>query len=133
MNKIIPFRGRAIDYTKPVWVFRNLHRDGNQKFSVVQDGLVIGHTSEIELHACRFIVREKGRLRLLVQKRKNVHAFIKGFIRGYPSNLSNLPARVTYNPYKYSTFVCVNLSPVPFAVHQANVVQINDLVITALI
>tara|TARA_Y100000004_G_scaffold158276_2_gene184471 strand:- start:2934 stop:3338 length:405 start_codon:yes stop_codon:yes gene_type:complete len=60
-----------------------------------------------------FVVQPSGRKRVLKQKKKNVHAFVRGMV-----DLSKTPSleerklrkpktvgRVKYNPYKYETFV----------------------------
>lgn len=72
------------------------------------DMKLVAHTNEIYLKNVKFIVRQGGRQRVLKEKRKNVHAFIKGeiitkeeFDKGDVFGYSV----VTYNPYLYSTFV----------------------------
>tara|TARA_R100001244_G_scaffold29457_1_gene28645 strand:+ start:710 stop:1147 length:438 start_codon:yes stop_codon:yes gene_type:complete len=99
-----------IDPAKPVEVYKNLHRGC---WSVRQSGIVRFHTYAIALEQCQFKVSESGRQRVLKEKRKNVHAFIKGiFIRkddlvdrdfGGPFLLVE-GDKVTYDPYTMSTF-----------------------------
>lgn len=112
------FKDRTIDLTKPVRVYRNLHA---KVYSIKQGGRVVAHATRLALMDCRFIVNEKGRQRVIAQKRKNVHAFIEGtltpFIEGTltPSGMGTdpehhakgrkLPVKVSYNPYKAGTFV----------------------------
>ena len=52
----------------------------------------------------QFKVSEKGRQRVLREKKKNVHAYVVGT---WESEFEpNFPIKVaTYNPYKYSSFV----------------------------
>lgn len=94
-----------IDYSKKVFVYKNLHRDC---WSIKQGGLVKAHTTEVELWDCAFQVNARGRKKVLEEKRKNVHAGIKGYIDetalARPSLYDN-SVEVTYNPYKYETFV----------------------------
>jgi hypothetical protein len=89
-----------IDYSKKVFVYKNLHKDC---WSVKQDGLVKAHTEEVRLWDCAFQVNAKGRQKVLDEQRKNVHAGIKGYI----DNDQQVPSgvEVTYNPYKYDSFV----------------------------
>ena len=48
----------------------------------------------------------KGREKVLREKRKNVHAFVKGYLQDAENVDTDRPAtQVTYNPYKYETFV----------------------------
>ena len=90
---------QPFDPSSPVKVYWNLHR---HLYSVQQNGLVVGHTECIALNDVTFKVSQAGRNRVLNEKRKNVHAFIIGTIvpRGTAGE-----TRITYNPYKYSTFV----------------------------
>lgn len=102
------YKGRQIDLTKRVEVYRNLRRRG-RFYSVRQDGLVVGHTSRINLKNCYFVVRESGRQRVLSSKRKNVHAFVVG----YPTLLVTdkdmrglgKPLQGRYNPYEEGHFM----------------------------
>ena len=90
-----------IDLKRPVFVYKNLHKDC---WSVKQDGLTKAHTKEINMWDCKFQVNAKGRQRVLDEQRKNVHAGIKGYIDEFDLDLPN-PVEVTYNPYKYNSFV----------------------------
>jgi hypothetical protein len=48
----------------------------------------------------------KGREKVLKEKRKNVHAYVKGYLQDAENvNTDKFPTEVTYNPYKYETFV----------------------------
>ena len=90
-----------------VFVYFNLHKllwsvralEGPDK------GRVIQHAHEVHLVDCTFKVSEAGRQRVLSERRKNVHAGVVG--RLADAAPANMPAglRVTYNPYKYATFV----------------------------
>lgn len=80
-----------------VWVYRNLHKDC---LSVRHNGLVVAYTREIFLEDVDLVVQPAGRARVLRQKRKNVHAFIKG--RVVPKFETIGFDSVYYNPYKVS-------------------------------
>ena len=88
-----------IDPTKPVEVYKNLNRNC---WSVRQDGIVRFHTYAIALKQCQFKVSKSGRQRVLREKRKNVHAFIKGMVTRKGDRVKG--DKVTYDPYKMSTF-----------------------------
>ena len=90
-----------IDHKRKVFVYKNLHQDC---WSIRQDGLVKAHTTEVNLWDCTFQVNAKGRQKVLDEQRKNVHAGIKGYIDEFDLDLPN-PTEVTYNPYKYDSFV----------------------------
>ena len=66
-----------IDPTKKVRVYRNLHKDC---FSVKQDGLVRCHADNVTLFNVEFIVSKAGQRRVRDEKKKNVHAFVEGFV-----------------------------------------------------
>jgi len=88
-----------------VEVYYNLHKE---MFSVralegANKGRVIKHTNEIALEDVKFVVRESGRQKVLEEKRKNVHAFVRGtWVDDVEFETNGL---ATYNPYRYSTFV----------------------------
>lgn len=111
MKGIVPFKGRSVDPGRPVWIYRNL-RPGksmnDRAFSVMQDGLVVGHSDYIRVKDAKFVVREGGRQRVLREKRKNVHAFVVGTVI---DPMTRCPGRwhpVRYNPYVVHTFVRSN-------------------------
>lgn len=109
-----------------VEVYFNLHKkclsivakEGDKK------GLVIDYAQSISLIDAIFKVSEAGRQRVLKENRKNVHAKICGTVTD--SDLGKLNTTVTYNPYKYSSFVNkADLSPV----YKADKVRIVDRLI----
>jgi hypothetical protein len=94
-------------------IYYNLHR---KKLSVRSRekgsyGKVIKHTDRILLKDCKFVVSEPGRQRVLKNKRKNVHAVVRGETIGDPIffllEVLDEAVPVTYNPYRYETFVRV--------------------------
>ena len=112
-----------VDPDKPVEVYRNLHK---KCWSVRQRGKVKLHTDYICLQNAEFKVSQKGRERVLREQRKNVHAFIKSFIvdaaeinkmedamESYGQDVEWTD--VSYNPYKYSSFVTATEKPIKFA------------------
>lgn len=67
------------------------------------------------LSGCKFVVREKARLKVVANRRKSVHAFVVGEICSPPRSRKGW-VQITYNPYLYKTFVRVdNKEPVKFA------------------
>lgn len=119
MNKIIPFKGRNLDSAQPVLVYRNLNtKDPTRAFSIKQNGLVVGHTGQCMFRDCTFTVSEKGRERVLRTGRKNVHAYMKGYVADglmgtradreldllERSGYTTFGIEVSYNPRKETTF-----------------------------
>ena len=92
-----------------VFVYYNLHK---KLFSVramegSQKGRVIAHLEKLTLWDCAFKVSEAGRQRVLREQRKNVHAGVLGIWGGKDRTIDKSWTKVTYNPYKYKTFVTV--------------------------
>jgi len=96
-----------------VFVYFNLHKkcfsikalEGDRK------GRVVAHSNTVLLESCKFKVSEAGRQRVLREKRKNVHAGVTGVwingdrVESHYEFLSMVGRQVTYNPYKYDSFV----------------------------
>ena len=96
------YKGRSIDYSKPVMIYKNLH---NGLFSVKQGGLVVAHIESVLLSSVSFKVNESGRIRVIREKKKNVHAYIVGYVLNVNSTpISLLKRSITYNPYKNGYF-----------------------------
>lgn len=93
-------------------VYRNLH---TRTWSVKDraTNLVIGHPAEIEAHDVLFAVNLNGLKRVRQEKRKNVHAAVRGWVVHTPEEARHQPpafpgpewVAVTYNPYLYTSFV----------------------------
>lgn len=91
---IRPFKDRAIDPAKPVYVYRNLadKHNGLGRWSLLQGSHVVAHTDELlmtgfEDKPVEFVVRPGGFERAQAEQRKNVHAFFKGRILNWPLGL----------------------------------------------
>ena len=99
----------VIDIHKPIEVYRNLHK---KCWSVRQGGKVKVHTSYICLQAAEFVVQPAGREKVLREQKKNVHAFVKGYlisartINRLNKDIEWTMDAVTYNPYKHPHFTC---------------------------
>lgn len=92
----------GLDVCKKVRVYWNLHK---KCFSVMQGGKVVAHTAELTLHTANYVVRQSGRLRVIMEGKKNVHAFVEGYIESSYWDLPMGPfARISYNPYVGKTF-----------------------------
>lgn len=92
-----PVQGRLVE------VYRNLH---NGKLSVrdYKTKRVVGHADEVFLEEVQFVVSEAGRKRVRREKRKNVHAFVRGF-ECVVNRRRRWQNTVTYNPYQNETFI----------------------------
>jgi hypothetical protein len=90
-------------------VYYNLHKN---RLSVksrepLSYGKVINHVDTILLYDCTFVVQKAGRKRVLKEKRKNVHAFVRGNIcsKDMIIKYTDSCRTVRYNPYLYDSFV----------------------------
>lgn len=92
-----------------VFVYYNLHKN-LWSIRSLDTGRVIGHERIVILKDAKPRVSEAGRLRVLKEKQKNVHAGIVGTLKiikvynNLEESISNCK-QITYNPYKYNTFV----------------------------
>lgn len=96
------YKGRSINVNRKVMVYKNLH---NGMFSVKQGGLVVAHVDSIMLSPAVFNVNQAGRQRVLIEKKKNVHAYVIGYVEGVNMDVEvggMIP--VSYNPYKFKHF-----------------------------
>lgn len=93
-----------------VRVYWNLHRDCFS-FQSTESGRVIAHYDVCTLSDAKLVVRKAGNEKVRREGKKNVHAFAVGRIADRDSFEAGVlkPIRskraVTYNPYKYTTFV----------------------------
>lgn len=115
LNELKSFRKRKIDYSKKVFVYRNLHNK-YYPYSLKQNGFVVARAKSIMLTDCDFVVHEKGRQRVLKTKTKNVHAYVKGFVSkigacGCDPRKNSLHIKIKYDPYKSRYFKTVDFLP----------------------
>ena len=91
-----------------VFVYSNLHRKvwSGKALEGENKGRVIAHRDMVVLRNPEGKVSQAGRKRVLQEQRKNVHAGIVGtwLPDGWP-RLSVCWEEITYNPYKYDSFV----------------------------
>ena len=93
-----------------VYVYFNLHRklwsvralDGPHK------GRVIAHKRGVVLQDVSPRVSQAGRERVLRERKKNVHAGLVGYWVPFNTPLVEPLRAITYNPYKYKSFVYVS-------------------------
>jgi hypothetical protein len=125
-----------------VQVYRNLN-NGLISIQDLSTGLVLGHASAVDMEEASFIVREAGRQQVIKEKRKNVHAFVRGKVidvrnfkpfKGRGEGIEDdspyawmnstklqrgsmlvTTTRVSYNPYKAPHFVTPEGDEVDYA------------------
>ena len=94
-----------------VFVYYNLHK---KCFSIkaltgVKKGLVVAHSDYVLLSDATPSVSIAGMQRVRRTKQKNVHAGFKGTLECLDEQYSlKGGVYITYNPYLYDSFVCVN-------------------------
>jgi|CXWL01.1.fsa_nt_gi hypothetical protein len=104
----------------PVDVYFNLHK---RVWSVRsrKTNKIILHTPQAAVKDVKFVVRESGRKRVLKEKRKNVHAFVRGILADFHNNTDGSVThftRVHYNPFRAGYFFTEITNPV----HNASLV-----------
>jgi len=104
-------------------------------------GRVVAYAPSIFVENAKLVVSESGRQRCLKEKRRNVHAGVVGDVREAYNKIDRLPntivsvsleqfqnlvgfvydfsMNVTYNPYKYSSFVNIDNQGRARSVHDA--------------
>ena len=63
---------------------------------------MVGHADQVELRKVDFKVSETGRQRVLKERKKNVHAYVVGFLDDALARYWDV--KIVYNPYKYDSF-----------------------------
>lgn len=115
-------------------VYYNLHK---KRLSVrdCETRRVLAHVDGIALKNVTFHVSESGRQRVLRDRRKNVHAFVRGYLDTTPymrDVMDKCDVQVSYNPYKYNSFVrIVDASPIKSADHviiQGRVIKVQETI-----
>tara|TARA_R110000824_G_scaffold526_2_gene3320 strand:+ start:2949 stop:3359 length:411 start_codon:yes stop_codon:yes gene_type:complete len=99
-----------------VKVFRNLHMPGVMWSVRGPDGKILMHSKAVLLRNATFIVQPAGREKVRREKKKVVHAFVKGELVSDPQEScehilglnDNVLCSVAYNPYKNDEFVVAN-------------------------
>ena len=78
-------------------VYFNLHK---LIWSIRHRGKVIQHTESVLMRNCVFHVSESGRQKVLADRRRRVHAWVKGELVDTDLPNPGLSTQVSYNPYK---------------------------------
>lgn len=98
-----PYKGRNVETGQKVDVYRNLHTDNGYSIRCSKTGLVLAHCSTVTLKNAKFVVSESGRQKTVEQKRKRVHAYVRGELATINKALPKGFLKVIYNPY-YTPF-----------------------------
>ena len=114
---------------KKVMCYYDLHR---HTFSVTYKGLVMLKADYLRLSDVEFRVRQGGKQKVRNEQRKNVHAFVIGYLDDYcefpcddiPEPESN--EVITYNPYKYDTFVVKSTEEPIYKANEIEMINIKD-------
>jgi len=106
MENITSKENRQVLEGMKVKVYFNLHKN---VFSIValegtNKNKVVGYANTLELQNVTFKVNESGRQRVLKEKRKNVHAYVVGYLKGLSNNSIDSSNHISYNPYKADYF-----------------------------
>ena len=114
---------------KKVMCYYDLHR---HTFSVTHKGLLMLKADYLKLNDVEFRVRQGGKQKVRDEKRKNVHAFVIGNLDDYCEfPCGNIPVPesndvVTYNPYKYDSFVIKTTKEPIYKSNEIEMINIKD-------
>jgi hypothetical protein len=99
------YKGRTFHIGMLVDVYKNLHT-GSFSIRCAKSKLVLGHCETVRLQDGIFKVSESGRLKTISEKRKRVHAYVRGTLLGVnESRDDSFTQLIYYNPYVTSHFV----------------------------
>lgn len=105
-----------------VKVYRNLHLDGVMWSVRGPDDKILMHAKSVLLKNATFIVQPAGREKVRREKKKTVHAFVKGELVIDPNEIARANfdrtqdkySMVSYNPYKDDEFVVIAETNPPY-------------------
>jgi hypothetical protein len=114
MTTVVGSAARTLKKGDKVRVYRNLNKP--EFFSIMacsgeHKGLVCGYARAVSLTNGRFVVSEKSRQRVLLEKRRNVHAFVEGELDDAAGTIQSTVdslQEISYNPYKMGSFFVVS-------------------------
>jgi hypothetical protein len=93
-----PYKGRTVSIGMKVDIYRNLHTNNGYSIRCSKSGLVLAHCSTVRIKNAKFHVSESGRLKTVEQKRKRVHAYVRGVLVAYNEEIPETFEKVL-NPY----------------------------------
>ena len=106
--KLHSYKGRTIELAQEVEVYRNLH-NGMWSIRDSKTKQILAHATAVLLHSPTFHVQPSGRDRVRRERRKNVHAYVKGkYIPPTlqpPTEFDTLYKETTYDPYNDDYFM----------------------------
>ena len=106
--KLYPYKGRTIELAQEVEIYRNLN-NGMWSIRDAKTKQILAHATAVSLHEPTFHVQPAGRDRVRRERRKNVHAYVKGrYIMPYlapPTEWDDQYQEATYDPYNNEYFV----------------------------
>jgi len=95
---VVAFKGRVLDLSKRVRVYRNLHaKTPAMRYSILQGGHVVAHAPWLVLSDVRFVISQAAWKRSLRCGQKVVCAFAEGLIMATPRDLTELPVPVRFD------------------------------------
>lgn len=122
VNLYTPFKDRIIDFKQHVLVYRNLTRSG-YIWSIKQNNMVVAHATQIHLKECECLINHKAQKRIRQTKKREVHAYVKGYISDVTTPIQY---KMTYNPFNYDYFFTMDKFVLPLAIQGAKYACFNN-------
>lgn len=92
-----PFKGRTLDPTRLVYVYRNLH---NGLWSLMHAAHVVGHAETLLLERVTFTVDRAGAARVAATGKRTVCAYAVGYVSAVDP--TQVFANIGFSPLRYS-------------------------------
>jgi hypothetical protein len=126
-NDIHSFKGRELDVSKPVLVYRNLTRKG-KVYSIKQSGRVVAHAYRLILKDVDFVINYKAQAKIRLTKQRQVHAYAKGFISETRCSTNGFGSvYITYNPHKNDEFMGIGGEGYCEKIYDAGCVEFSEI------
>jgi len=95
---VVAFKGRVLDLSKRVRVYRNLHaKTPAMRYSILQGGHVVAHAPWLVLSDVRFVISQAAWKRSLMLGHKVVCAFAEGTLVPTSHDIAALPIPVRFD------------------------------------
>jgi hypothetical protein len=112
-----------------VEVYWNFHRKcySVRALEGPDKGRVVQHRRDLQIAGAKLVVRKAGREKVLRERRKNVHAFVRGhLVEGASLSMNGASVGVGYNPYQMDSFTAFSSDPfvLPVPIREARLIHL---------
>ena len=94
-----PYKQRTVEIGELVDIYKNLNINNGYSIRCSKTEIVLAHCSSVHLKNARFVVSESGRIKTVQERRKRVHAYIRGELAAINVQIPKGFTKVCYNPF----------------------------------